>query len=120
MEISIGPLDLQLSDTQFLAIFWAVAVSVAFNVAYLLFVLDRKRTTVTRARILMTVLLGTLVVVGTYADALAAKPFAMKDCLLLALIAAHGWMAEELFQSFVAGAHRQLPKLTGKAGLPLG
>ena len=110
MEINLGPLNLQLSQTQFLALFWAVAVSVAFNVAYLLFVWDRQRTTVTRARILMTVLLGTLVVIGTYADALAAKPFAMKDCLLLALVAAHGWMAEELFQSFIAGARKHFPK----------
>jgi hypothetical protein len=109
MEFSIGSLNLQLSDTQFLALFWAVAVALAFNIAYVLFVWDRRRSTVTRARMLMTVLLGSLVVVGTYADALASKPFAMKDCLLLALVAAHGWMAEELVQSFMASAAKQRP-----------
>jgi branched-subunit amino acid transport protein AzlD len=107
MELTIGSLSLQLSETQYLAMFWAVAVALAFNIAYLLFVWDRNRSTVTRARMLMTILLGSLVVVGTYADALAAKPFAMKDCLLLALVAAHGWMAEELVQSFMAGAAKQ-------------
>lgn len=111
MEISIGNVNLQLSDTQFLGLFWAVAVVLAFNAAYLLFVWDRNRSTVTRARMLMTILLGSLVVVGTYADALAAKPFAMKDCLLLALVAAHGWMAEELVQSFMAGAARHRPEV---------
>jgi hypothetical protein len=109
MDIAVGTLNLQLSETQYLSMFWAIAVALSFNAAYLLFVCDRKRASVSRARILMTVMLGSLVVVGTYADALAAKPFAMKDCLLLALVAAHGWMAEELVASFMGGARRGTP-----------
>lgn len=113
MELNLGFASLQLSDTQALSLFWAVAVAAAFNLAYLLFIWDRQRSSVTRARMLMTVLLGSLVVVGTYADALAAKPFAMKDCLLLALVAAHGWMAEEMVRQFVDGAAKV--KLQGAA-----
>lgn len=49
----------------------------------------------------MVFVLGSLLVVGTYAQTLAAKAFALNDCMLLALIFAHGWMAEELVDSFM-------------------
>jgi|EndMetStandDraft_4_1072995.scaffolds.fasta_scaffold41018_5 hypothetical protein len=109
MEFNLGNLSFQLSETQCLSVFWACTVALAFNAAYLLFVLDHKRPRVTWTRIAMTVFIGSLIVVGTYADALAAKPFAMKDCLLLALVAAHGWMAEALVQSFLANAEGKRP-----------
>jgi hypothetical protein len=114
MELNLGIVRLMLSDTQALALFWAVAVAAAFNLAYLLFIWDRQRSNVTRARMVMTVLLGSLVVIGTYADALAAKPFAMKDCLLLALVGAHGWMAEAMVRQFMEGAAKV--KLGGGGG----
>lgn len=104
MEISFGSASLQLSETQFISVFWALAVAFAFNTAYLLFVWDRREASVTRARIFMTIFVGSLIVIGTYADALASKPFAMKDCLLLALVAAHGWMAEEMVQKVLRAA----------------
>jgi hypothetical protein len=84
---------------------------VAFNIAYALFLRDRRAGDVTGARKAMTFLIGSLIVVGTYADTLSAKPFELKDCLLLALVAAHGWMAEDLVRSFMqkAGAQQPVP-----------
>jgi hypothetical protein len=52
----------------------------------------------------MTVLIGTLIMVGTYAETLSQKAFALKDCLLLALVAAHGWTAEDMVQTFIKKA----------------
>jgi hypothetical protein len=104
MEINLGIAIIQLSDTQALAIFWALAVTISFNLAYLLFVKDRGGSEISKARIWATVFMGSLIVIGTYADVLAAKPFAMKDCLLLALVAAHGWMAEDMVNKFVRNA----------------
>lgn len=92
-----------------LPVFWAIAVTVAFNSAYFLFLRDRGSGDVTRARVAITVLIGTLIVVGTYADALSEKVFEMEDCLLLALVAAHGWTAEGLVRSFMAKAVKQPP-----------
>ena len=100
MEIDLGVIVLQLSATQVLGLFWAAAVAIAFNGAYYLFIKDRGPACITKARMGFTMLVGTLIVVGTYADTLAAQEvFRMKDCLLLALVAAHGWTAEELVQS---------------------
>ena len=109
MEFDLGFAIIQLSDTQCLALFWVFSVAASFNVAYFLFLKDRGSETVTRARIAMTVIIGTLIVVGTYADTLCQKPFALKDCLLLALVAAHGWMAEDMVHTFLKKASKQLP-----------
>ena len=109
MEIPFSTLEFQFAGTQSLPLFWAIAVTAAFNAAYLLFIWDRKDSPVSRARILMTILIGSLIVVGTYADALAHKPFVMKDCILLAFIGAHGWMAEEMVHRFMQGAAK-LPR----------
>ncbi|MCB0128633.1 MAG: hypothetical protein KDK04_06960 [Candidatus Competibacteraceae bacterium] len=111
MEFNLGFANVLISDTQLLALFWVVSVAFAFNAGYWLFVRDRGRADVTRARITMTVLIGTLIVIGTYADVLCQKPFALKDCLLLALVAAHGWMAEDLVKSFMKKAAAQQPVL---------
>ena len=107
MEFHLGSLVVQVSDPSRLALFWVATVVAAFNVAYLLFVNDRGSRTTTRARVIVTMLIGTLVMVGTYADTLSQKPFALKDCLLLALVAAHGWTAEDLVQSFIKKAAQQ-------------
>ncbi|WP_127558279.1 hypothetical protein [Saccharospirillum alexandrii] len=104
MELNLGVSVIQLANTQALALFWAVAVTVSFNLAYWLFLKDRGETVVTTARIWATVIIGTLIVVGTYADVLSGKAFEMKDCLLLALIAAHGWMAEDMVHKFMKKA----------------
>jgi len=109
VEINLGIVIVQVSSTQLLGIFWAVSVFLAFNAAYILFLKDRGSADITKAKILFTCLIGSLIMIGTYADTLAHKPFAMKDCLLLALVAAHGWMAEELVQSFVKKAAKERP-----------
>ena len=104
MEINLGEFVIQVSDTQMLSIFWAFAVFLAFNVAYLLFVNDRGASDISRSRMWATVLIGSLLVIGTYADMLASKPFALKDCILLAFVGAHGWMAEEMVNKFMKKA----------------
>lgn len=101
MEITILGQSLFLGETFWLATFWTVIVLIAFNSAYALYIYDRKRHDITRARKAMVFVLGSLLVVGTYAQTLSSKTFALNDCLLIALIFAHGWMAEELVQSFV-------------------
>jgi len=105
MEINLGSVIVQLSDTQAISLFWAVAVTGAFNFAYYLFIRDRGIAQISRSRIAATVFIGSLIIIGTYADLLAEKPFAMKDCLLLALVAAHGWMAEEMVNRFMQKVH---------------
>lgn len=110
MELNLGLTIVQISDTQLLPLFWAFMVTASFNLAYVLFLIDRGHGAVTWARTAMTIVIGTLIVIGTYADTLAHKPFAMKDCLLLALVAAHGWMAEELVQSFIKKAAQRQPR----------
>src|SRR5262249_7663714 len=97
--------------TQYLAIFWALAVTIFFNVPYVLFILDRGKAAggVSKARVGLTMLIGTLIVIGTYADTLKDKPFAMTDCMLLALVAAHGWTAEGMVQSFIKASADQVP-----------
>jgi hypothetical protein len=57
----------------------------------------------------MTVLIGTLIMIATYADTLSQKAFALKDCLLFALVAAHGWNAEDMVQTFIKKAVKQQP-----------
>jgi hypothetical protein len=112
MEINLGFTVLQLSDTQALGLFWVLSVIAAFNIAYFLYLSDRKQqgqSVVSTARVKMTVLTGSLIMVGTYADTLAQKPFAIKDCILLALIAAHGWMAEEMVEKFIQKVKKQQP-----------
>ena len=104
MEINLGIVVIQLSDTQQLSLFWAFAVTVSFNIAYWLFLKDRGNTEITKSRIWATVFIGSLIVIGTYADVLAAKSFDMSDCLLLALVAAHGWMAEDMVNKFMKKA----------------
>jgi hypothetical protein len=107
MELNLGFVAIQISSTQSLAVFWAAAVTISFNLAYFLFLKDRGQGSITKARVWMTVFIGTLIVIGTYADTLAAKSFAMKDCLLLALVGAHGWMAEGLVKSFINRATQE-------------
>jgi hypothetical protein len=104
MELNLGFIIVQFSDVQMLALFWVVTVTASFNVAYVFFLKDRGPRAVTRARIAMTVLIGTLIMVGTYAETLSQKAFALKDCLLLALVAAHGWTAEDMVQTFIKKA----------------
>ena|SRR6266576_3669804 len=101
MDINLGVVVFQISPTQILALFWGVMVTLSFNGTYFLSLWDHKEGAVTRSRIMITVVIGTLVVLGTYADTLAAKPFALKDCLLLAFVAGHGWTAEDLVQNFL-------------------
>jgi hypothetical protein len=101
MELKILGFVVFLDQQAWIAIFWTAAVLLAYNVAYALCILDRKHTHTTRARKAMVFLLGSLLVVGTYAQTLSAKTFALNDCLLLALIFAHGWMADELVEKFV-------------------
>lgn len=101
MEISALGTTVFVGEQFWIALFWTIAVLVAYNTAYALCIFDRKHIRTTRARKAMVFVLGSLLVVGTYAQTLSAKPFALNDCLLLALIFAHGWMAEELVESFV-------------------
>jgi len=54
----------------------------------------------------MTVLIGTQIMLGTHANTLSQKAFALKDCLLLALGAAHGWTAEDMEQTFIKKASK--------------
>ena len=110
MEFNLGFALIQISDTQALSLFWAAAVTVSFNLAYWLFLKDRGDTKITKARIWVTIFIGSLIVIGTYADVLSSKPFAMKDCLLLALVAAHGWMAEDMVNKFMKKAVAKSPK----------
>jgi len=110
MELNLGFIIVQLSDVQMLGLFWVVTVTASFNVAYYLFLKDRGPGTVTGARIKMTIFIGTLIMVGTYADTLYQKAFALKDCLLLALVAAHGWTAEDMVQTFIKKAAKQQPR----------
>lgn len=97
--------NIQLSDTQGLAIFWVLSVLCAFNISYYLYRCDQKHygqsANNSLARIWLTVFLGNLVMIGTYANTLAQKPFVLSDCLLLAFIAAHGWMADEMVDGFI-------------------
>jgi hypothetical protein len=109
MEFNLRFIIIQISDTQLLALFWVLTVTVSFNVAYFLFLKDRGSEVVSRARNIMTFIIGTLIMVGTYADTLAQKPFVLKDCLLLALVAAHGWTAEDMVQSFIKKAAGKQP-----------
>ena len=74
MAINLGIAIIQISDTQMISIFWVVAVTVSFNVAYWLFLKDRGDCEITKARIWATVFIGTLIAIGTYADILSAKP----------------------------------------------
>ncbi|GLT18790.1 hypothetical protein GCM10007938_25710 [Vibrio zhanjiangensis] len=106
MDINLGFTVVQISDAQLISLFWASTVTLSFNFAYYLFIKDRGSNAVSRERVWATVLIGTLIVIGTYADVLAAKPFAMKDCLLLALVAAHGWMAEDMVDRFMKRASK--------------
>lgn len=98
-------ISIQLSDAQWLSIFWVVSVLCAFNLSYYLYRCDQKNNGQSKynssARIWLTVFLGNLVMIGTYANTLAQKSFALSDCLLLAFIAAHGWMADEMVEGFI-------------------
>ncbi len=109
MEINLAGAVIQLTNTQALEIFWAGAVTISFNLAYWLFLKDRGETEITRARIWATVFIGSLIVMGTYADILSDKPFEIKDCLLLAFVAAHGWMAEDMVNKFMRKATSKIP-----------
>lgn len=106
MTLDIGGIGLQLNELQLLAAFWTAAVLLAFNIAYVLCLADRKGR-VSSARKTMVMLMGSLVVTATYADALAAKPFALRDCMMLAFVFAHGWTAEEMVQGFIAAAAKK-------------
>ena len=106
MELNLGFIIVQFSDVQMLALFWGLTITASFNVAYIFFLKDRCPGTVTRTRIAMTVLIGTLIMLGTYANTLSQKAFALKDCLLLALVAAHGWTAEDMEQTFIKKASK--------------
>ena len=102
-----------IGETIYLALFWAILVSVAFNLPYFLFSVDRRsryqlqfgqagRNLVpSPARTALTSMIGTLIVVGTYASILSEKVFELKDCTVLALVAAHGWMAEDMVNQFL-------------------
>ena len=103
--ISIGP-------TQELAIFWAVAVTVFFNIPYLLSIMDarsKQGSPISKAKVGITMLIGTLIVIATYAETLKDKSFALSDCMLLALVAAHGWTAEGMVQKFLDAAAEKVP-----------
>jgi hypothetical protein len=104
IEIPLGFVQVQLSGTQLLSLFWAATLSGSFNIAYFLSLWERKTVPVARARIAMTVLIGTLLILGTYVEALGSKVFAWSDCTFLALVAAHGWTAEQFVARFVKNA----------------
>lgn len=110
MELNLGFTIVQLSDVAALALFWAVTVSAFFIVSYVLFLKDRGPGAVTRARATVTIIIGTLIMLATYADILSQKTFAFKDCFLLAFVAAHGWTAEDMVQTFIMRAAKQPPQ----------
>lgn len=99
-------LDLIPSEAR-LPLFWSVAVALAFNVGYVLHIIERGSSAAGRGRTYLTVVIGTLVMLGTYAAALSEKNFVLRDCTLLALVAAHGWTGEEFVQSFIDQAKRR-------------
>ena len=102
MEFNIGLTVIQISSTQIYSLFWAGIFGLSFNFTYWLFRRDRGPTSVvSKARTRMTVFIGTLLIVGTYGNTLAHKPFALSDCVLLAFVGAHGWMAEDFVNSFI-------------------
>lgn len=110
-----APFEWLFSPASQLAWFWFLAVAMAFNSAYALNIWDRA-TRVPGGRLCATVLIGTLFVAGTYADALASKQFSMRDLMLLAFVAAHGWTADEVLEHLIRAAGRQ----RGAAGSPPG
>lgn len=91
-------------DAIYLKIFWAAAFAIAFNMGYFLFILDVGKRQVSKAKIAIIAIVGTLIVIATYADILSWKKFQLRDCFLLAFAIANGWMAENLFEKVLEKA----------------
>ena len=83
------------------AIFWICSVSVFFIGCYSLALWDKANSRPSRARITFTLVIGTLIVVATYADTLYHKAFQFKDLLLLAMVGVHGWKADDMVEGFI-------------------
>lgn len=86
------------------AVFWILSVTVCFNVGYGLYLWSSdKSSRKQHAFILRTALIGTLLMIGTYAHNLSTsgEPFNLSDCLYLALVVAHGWTAEKVVDGFI-------------------
>ena len=92
------------------AIFWIGSVSLFFIGGYCLALWDQASRRPSRPRIVLNLVIGTLIVIATYADTLYHKDFEIKDFLLLALVAAHGWKAEDIVQGFINISASRLQK----------
>lgn len=108
--VSIGGMAIVITQTQLLGLFWAFMVAISFNLAYFFFSVDRRgqqqipgsaRRIPSSARTALTSFIGTLIVIGTYASMLSEQSFELADCTMLALVAAHGWMAEDMVNQFL-------------------
>lgn len=84
------------------SLFWGSLISLCFVLGYGLSVGDRGREGLSYARLMFTAMIGILIMLGTYGHTLQAKPFVLRDCLLLAFIAGHGWQAEVLVHGFLS------------------
>lgn len=87
-----------------IALFWVVSVTFCFNLGYFLS-LSAKDSLKDRPRpvIVRTAVIGTLIMIGTYAHQLSTRQgaFELSDCLYLALVVAHGWTAEKIVDKFI-------------------
>ena len=83
------------------AIFWISSVSITFIGCYSLALWDKTDSRPSRARMTFTLIIGTLIVIATYADTLYHKAFLFKDLLLLAMVGVHGWKADDMVEGFI-------------------
>ena len=84
------------------SLFWSSLIALCFSLGYGLRIGDRGREGISIARLVFTAMIGILIMLGTYGHTLQAKPFVLRDCLLLAFIAGHGWQAEALVRGFLS------------------
>ena len=85
-----------------LALFWIFSVTICFNTGYGLYLWDRDSSArKQQAFIIRTALIGTLLMLGTYAHNLSDEPFKLRSCLYLALVVVHGWTAEMIVDGFI-------------------
>ncbi|MEQ8242009.1 hypothetical protein [Fulvivirga sp.] len=110
--IEIGGYVLWIPENAFLNLFWVLVMVFSFNGAYFFFRFDRKQNqfnNVSKGKVYATALIGTLIILGTYGNLVMQKPFAIADCSVLALVAAHGWMAEDMVRKFISQIQQPEP-----------
>lgn len=96
-----------LNAIQAFSIFWVLALTLSFNLAYFLFLKDRKGSAggaeahISTSHVYASIFIGALIVIGTYVPVLTSNTFALNDYLLLALVAAHGWIAVGMVSRFI-------------------